>query len=475
MWLVIQTGPDAGSAIELPQEGSIVMGRQRGCELIVRDSRASRRHAEISAGDDGAFVLRDLDSANGTYLDGSRVVGAASLEGGEEIRIGAVLMAVQRTAPAGGEQRPRPAGLLTPAEQTAMPQLATQSMVRRLVATGTRRAQRIALAGAAIGAIAIVVVVLLLTGVIGGGEGERVPQVVSALAPSTVMVQTERAGARTGNGSGWVLDAGDGLIVTNAHVVNQGDTFRVVATGRSRPATVVGVSPCEDLALLRVHDTGGLRTAALAGAPPRQGETVVALGFGADAQAGDSVGSTTGVVSVTHTSFRDPAPDVPAYPDVVQTDTALNPGNSGGPLADLDAKLIGVDSAARTTGSDGRTLQNLNYAIAIGRARRVLADLQAGRATAWTGLTFGYPTAEDLRRAGLPPGLRVTGAIPGTPAARAPIHPGDLLAGVNGRPIGSTLASYCAVVGRGTSGTQVVLSFATPGARQTRQVRLALG
>ena len=254
---------------------------------------------------------------------------------------------------------------------------------------------------------------------LGGDDDDEVPQVVAKAAPSTVLVETQRLGARTGTGSGWVLDADEGLVVTNAHVVNQGDTFRVVAGGKARPARVVADAPCEDLALLQVRDRAGLEQASLAtGASVEQGETVVALGYGADAAPGDSVGSTTGVVSVARTSFDDPAPDVPAYPEVVQTDTALNPGNSGGPLVDLDGRVIGVNSAARTTGSDGRPLQNVNYAIAIDRARTVLDQLRDGRSSGWTGLTFGYPTEDELRADGLPAGVRVTGAIPGTPAAR---------------------------------------------------------
>jgi putative serine protease PepD len=238
----------------------------------------------------------------------------------------------------------------------------------------------------------------------------------------------------------------------------------------------VAVSPCEDLALLRVADRSGLKTTPLGrDASVRQGETVVALGYDADAAAGDGAGSTTGVVSNRRTAFRDPAPDVPAYPEVVQTDTALNPGNSGGPLADLDGRLIGVNSAARTTGSDGRPLQNVNYAITVDRARRVLADLQAGRAEAWTGFTFGYPTAAELRDAKLPPGLRITGALPGTPAARSGVAPGALLAGVDGHAIANTLSSYCAATRGVRTGDVVVLSFARPGARRTRQVRLRLG
>ncbi len=146
--------------------------------------------------------------------------------------------------------------------------------------------------------------------------------------------------------------------------------------------------------MLRVRDTSGLVTARLAPAGSvRQGETVVAMGFPADAAAGDDPGSTRGVVSARSTTFKDPAPDVPAYPEVLQTDTPLNPGNSGGPLVDLDARVVGVDSAARTTGSDGRALQNVNYAITIDHTRRVLAELRAGRAEAWTGFTFGVSEA----------------------------------------------------------------------------------
>jgi S1-C subfamily serine protease len=473
VWLQVRTGPDAGTAVELPADRPFVLGRQHGCDLVVRDARASRRHLSLTPDGDGSWALADLGSANGTIVDG-RPVTEARLEGGEDVRIGDVVISMTLAPPSGsrltsapdpGSDRTRVGG-----------EVATHSMVRRLVEQGTRRANRTAIGAGAVALAVLAVVVLLVTGVIGGDAQDPVPAVVAELTPATVLVVTERGGARTGTGSGWVLDASAGLIVTNAHVVNQGDDFRVSAGGRSRPATVAGVSPCEDLALLTVADRRGLRTAPLGSdASVRQGETVVALGYGADAAAGDGVGSTTGVVSRTRTAFRDPAPDVPAYPEVVQTDTALNPGNSGGPLAGLDGRLIGVDSAARTLGTDGRPLQNVNYAIAVDRARRVLAGLQAGRAEAWTGFTFGYPTDAELRDAKLPPGLRITGALPGTPAAKAGVAPGSLLAGVDGKPIANTLRSYCAAARGRRTGDEVVLSFADPGKRRTRQVRLRLG
>ena len=452
MFLILRSGPDAGTVVEV-KDAPFVLGRQQGCDLVVRDTRASRRHIELVP-EDGGLRMRDLDSANGTYLDGKKV-DEARLVGGEEIRIGSVLIEVWRERP---DQEPRDSA---ETDRTPVTDLPTYSGIRRLVEHSTRRTRRLALAAAGVAAAALVALaVVLLT----GGDEERVPDVVAAVGPSTALVLTERNGSPSTTGSGFVLT--DDLVVTNAHVVNEGDAFRVVAGGRVLDAEVAAAAPCEDLALLRVSG-GGLRPAPLGtDASVEQGEQVVALGFGESAEAGDSVGSTTGVVSVARTTFRNPAPDVPAYPAVVQTDTALNPGNSGGPLADLDGRVIGVNSAARTQGSDGRPLQNVNYAISIGHAREVLDALRAGRSTGWTGLTFGYPSDEDLRAAELPPGLRVTGGE-GVPA-------GSLIAGVDGTPIRNTLQSLCEVIGDATTGTEVELSIAEPGETRTRQVKLAL-
>ncbi len=467
--------------MELPDEGPFVLGRQRGSDLVVRDSRASRRHAELTPLGDDAWQLRDLGSANGTFVDGV-MVDAAELQGGEDVKIGDVIISVSVRGPHNGT---RPSAIeppritnRTPVGQTEMaPQLATQSLVRRLVEAGTKRASRTGLlAGAGFAGLAVVIVaVLLATGVIGGSE-DGVPRVVDKLRASTVLIATQQGEVLTGTGSGWVLDAREGLIVTNAHVVNQGDTFTVANAGRSRPATVVGAAPCEDLALLRVKDTRGLETARLA--PPgsiKQGETVVAMGYPADSTTGDAAGSTRGVVSSRRTAFRDPAPDVPAYPNVLQTDTPLNPGNSGGPLVDLDARVVGVDAAARTTGSDGRALQNVNYAITIDHAREVIADLRAGRNPAWLGFAFDYPTTDELRSAGVATGLRIKSALPGTPAAGVDVRPDEILAGVNGRPLATpTLAGYCEIAGDVERGRDTTLNFASPGREKTRAVRIKL-
>ena len=130
---------------------------------------------------------------------------------------------------------------------------------------------------------------------------------VRDLTPSTLLVEALRGERRTATGSGWVLDAREGLVVTAGHVVNEGERYRV----GGQDAEVVAAAPCEDLALLRVR-AEGLETAPLGkGSGLEQGETVVALGFPANAAAGDEVTSTRGVVSSTSASSATRRPTSP--------------------------------------------------------------------------------------------------------------------------------------------------------------------
>jgi S1-C subfamily serine protease len=470
VWLRIATGPDTGRWVEVT--GELTLGRERGVDVVVRDERASRRHASVAPAD-GGIVLRDLGSANGTLVAGAPV-GETHLVAGQRFVIGDTELEVMtERAPSEAAKRAAAAALLDAARATVTekpPPPPTYSMIGRLIEQRTRGHRRATWAALGVAAVAVVLLVVLL---VSGGDDDRVPEAVRALSPSTALVEVSRGGARTATGSGWVLDAGRGLIVTNAHVINAGDEVSVAVAGRKRPATVHAAAPCEDLALLRVRDTAGLRAAPLGGAV-EQGQTVVALGYPADAGAGTTLAATTGVVSAARTSFRDPAPDVPAYPEVIQTDTALNPGNSGGPLADLEARIIGVNAAARTSGSDGRALQNQNYAIPIARARRVLDDLREQRSSAWLGVSFGYPSVEDLAEQELPPGLFLTGAVPGTPAAAAGLGANELLIGIEEREVGNTLAGYCEAAAELASGQTVSLLVrdADGGQRRVR-VRMA--
>jgi S1-C subfamily serine protease len=399
-------------------------------------------------------VLTDLGSANGTFVDGQRLEGSRELDGGEEIRIGA--NSLRATVP---EPEPPAAAASQPERPAPAPRRRRQTTIMKAL---ERRMRRTTLLAVAAVLLALAVAGVAFSGVLseGGEGGDPAPttqDIVRAVTPSTVLVTSGLDGSPTGSGSGWVLDAGEGLVVTNAHVVNlQPDagtsSFEITADGRSRPAEVVGVAPCEDLALLRVSDTEGLRTLPLGSqAELEQGETVVAAGFPETASTEPNLVATRGVVSVVE-SRADAATGtgVVALPNVVQTDAAINPGNSGGPLVDERKRLVGINTLGNTQA------ENQGYAIGVDRAREVLETLRRGESIAWTGAAF---TPLSDASSGEGDGLLLAAAAPGTAAADGGL--GDelkLLQAVNGRQIEPSVAGYCEAIGDAGSGEQVSLT-----------------
>ena len=385
------------------------------------------------------------------------------LSGGEELRIGDVEIAVMAHAPetpGGGADAP------------------TWSVVSRLVdhrTRGARRATWVALgaAGLALAAVALVLVV-------GGGDDDRsVPQVVRQLAPSTVLVEALRGDRRTATGTGWVLDAGDG---PGGHRGARGQRGRALPRRDRRPGAAG--------AARRQRAVRGPRAAAGAGRRRRAAHRPRSARAPTSSRARrwsrsatrpappptDEVTSTRGVVSSARTAFRDPSPDVPRYREAVQTDTALNPGFSGGPLADLDGRLVGVNAAARTTGSDGRPLQGQNYAIGIDRARRVLERAAArARRSAGPARRSAIRPRRSCSSAGSRPGSISPARCP-APRPRAPAWAAAARCwpAVDGRPLGPSLASYCAAVAGRPGGQELKLTLARPGGGKPREVTVAL-
>ena len=464
MWLEVLSGEDAGRVLEVDR--TLVLGRVRGADMVIRDARASRRHAELTP-EDGGLRLRDLGSANGTLVDGEPARERV-LRGGEEIRIGAVRIAVLADEPA-------VTGAPIPEPVRRQPQVEIEgpswSTIRRLVEVRTRRGRRLTYAALTVAALAVAGVVVLA--LIGESDEERVAGAISDVGPATVRIETRSAGGRRGLGSGWVLDRRERLIVTAAHVINTGQRYRVRSGAVESPAELYGVAPCEDLAVLRVAGplAGDGLTLHEVGAA-RQGETVLALGYPAGADA-EPASATRGVVSAPPAAFRDPAPDVPAYPSVIRTDTALDPGFSGGPLVDLDGRLVGINAAARSKDAEGRRLQGANYAIAAERAKAVLDVLSSGDSLGWIGATLGYPRTDELAGSARPPGLFVQGVVPRSAAERAGLRPNDYIVAVNGRVQDGTLSGWCRAAGGSRSGETVALELAVrPGATRTVAVLL---
>jgi S1-C subfamily serine protease len=471
MWLTVRSGDKRGTAVRIDGDRFLV-GRDEACDLVLPDAKVSRQHAALEPERDGAVRLRDLGSRNGTFVNGQRVE-TAPLRGQEQIQLGDTVLASSLEQPAGASTvfgSPTLGAILRPQSESAVHRL--------LVARSARRATILGAAAIAVAVAAGAVVAASLVWWDTNGADAAVQAVVDDVAPATVVVESRHGNELVESGSGWVLDAREGLIVTNAHVLNGGTAFRVGRGGTTRlDAQVVGVAPCEDLAVLRVGNTLGLRSLPLGAQSTLElGETVVALGYPANASEEASLTSTSGVVSVVSTAYREPAVDVPRYPNVIQTDAAINPGSSGGPLVDLNGMLVGVNSAGRTLAADGRIVQGQGYAIGVDRVRKITAVLRTGRSIAWSGLSFDFSPQPDRGRTGARDGLLAGPVVPGTSAARAGLgkRRGALILAVNGMPLDTSLASYCDAVAGLRSGDAVTLTLAGPGGAAPRTVAVAL-
>lgn len=190
------------------------------------------------------------------------------------------------------------------------------------------------------------------------GNGD-LSNVAARVLPSVVSVESERSGPDS-SGSGFVLD-GDGHVLTNAHVVEDHETVRVVLRdGTRRDAEVVGTSTADDLAVLRLSSGSGLRPLALGrSADVRVGDPVLAVG----SPLGLAGTVTSGIVSALDRPVRFSGG---GGGTALQTDASINPGNSGGPLVNARGEVIGVNTAIATLRSGGSI--GIGFAIPVDRA-----------------------------------------------------------------------------------------------------------
>jgi S1-C subfamily serine protease len=260
--------------------------------------------------------------------------------------------------------------------------------------------------------------------IVSGVAGRLTPKVASLRVPQ----RGSRGGTGESLGSG-VVFTGDGFLLTNAHVVGQANTGTAAfSDGTSVPFRVVGADPLSDLAVLRAN--GETPAPAELGEADRLvvGQLVVAVGN----PLGLAGSVTAGVVSALGRSL--PARGR-VIEDVIQTDAALNPGNSGGALADADARVVGINTAVAGVG--------LGLAVPVNdTTRRIISALMAdGRVRrAYLGLAMmpGPVPAAWRERLGRKTGLLVAQVVAGGPADRAGLRAGDLLLTVAGKPVAAS-------------------------------------
>jgi len=321
----------------------------------------------------------------------------------------------------------------------------------------------------------------------GAGLGDlsrAYEQVFHRVAPSVVHINTASPGRRwrprdeadffflpppgesRGQGSGVIVDA-DGYVVTNNHVVQGASRIDVVLSdGRSFPGRVLGQDPLTDLALIKI-DARQLIAAEWGDSDRLQeGGLVWAVGspFGLERSI------TTGILSAKNRSGQAGNP----YQEFLQTDAAVNPGNSGGPLVDVNGRLVGIITAIV-----GPVNQGISFAIPSLVARDVYERLrQEGRvARGWLGVSLQAVTPELAAQLGLTQagGALVTGVVASgdqpSPAAEAGLRAGDVVLRWNDQPIDSPTALSRAVASTAV-GAEVEMVIAREGRETTLKVRV---
>jgi S1-C subfamily serine protease len=256
-----------------------------------------------------------------------------------------------------------------------------------------------------------------------------VMRAVERVSPSVVKIDVKASSRRGGSGSGFIFTP-DGLVLTNSHVVRGGSRFELTFNdGQQTRATLIGEDADTDTAVLRT-DAAMIQPAVLGTSRNlRVGQLAIAVGN----PFGFQFTVTAGVISALGRSMRSTTGRM--IEEVIQTDAALNPGNSGGPLVNSRGEVIGINTATIVSA------QGLCFAIGIDTAKFVASQLlQHGRVRrSWIGiagqnvplprrLAYEYQLREAT-------GILVVSVQEASPASRAALREGDIIIGLDGHPI----------------------------------------
>ena len=292
--------------------------------------------------------------------------------------------------------------------------------------------------------------------------------VVRAVGPSVVtVISTLEDGMTTGRGTGTgVIITADGEIVTNAHVVEGATSVRVLLEGGIDPvpAAVLALDSGNDLALLKIQRTG-LQPAVFADpASISIGDEVIAVGFALNLDGAPTV--TRGIVSALNRTISS---EDGALDGLIQTDTAISSGNSGGPLLNTRGQVVGINTAVFQSSFDVAA-NNVGFAISVSEVIPVIGELRS--------VANGEPRREGYLGVGLTGrsdggrGAVINDVTPGSPAARAGLRAGDVVIAADGSPVDGQPAFVAAIRDK-SPGDSIDIQVLRDGRRLTVTATLA--
>jgi S1-C subfamily serine protease len=322
--------------------------------------------------------------------------------------------------------------------------------------------------------VLIAIVVVAIVALSGGGGSDKLStkQIINDNKKTVARVDTKSPGfsngkkvTEAGGGTGIVVDAAKGLVLTNAHVIAGATSVKATVGSTESNARVLGQAPCEDLAVLQLSPKpAGLKAAKLGKASSvSSGDKVVAMGYPGSFESDVSerrLQGTDGTVS-SGAAPGTIADDLPKYPALIQHTSPISPGNSGGPLFNEKGEVVGVN----TIGSSGSS-QNQNGAISMTRAQSLLPDLEAGRDSAYLGWNLTVLDASQVASAvGARPDHSakmpvVLSTDSDSPAEKAKLVTADTIEEIDGQPV-STVADTCDVLSSHSSGDRLTIKGET--------------
>ncbi|QTN20145.1 trypsin-like peptidase domain-containing protein [Brevundimonas sp. AJA228-03] len=287
---------------------------------------------------------------------------------------------------------------------------------------------------------------------------------VTTLGVSAGPTTGETGPTPTGSGSGVIIDAAAGIIVTNNHVIEGGQKFRVDMTdGRLVDAVLLGTDKATDVAVLQIQATGLSQVETVDSDTLRTGDLAFAVGY----PLGLDQTLTMGVISGLGRSGMGDAVE-----DYIQTDAAVNSGNSGGPLLDSRGRLIGINTSI-LSGDMGGGNDGIAFAVPTRILMFVVDQIRANGSVTrgMIGATLGSLTAERAveRGLGFVRGAIVEDVAPGSPADRAGLRTGDVITRIQNRPVANA-GSVQATVGIAPPGTALTLVYLRDGQSTTAQM-----